>query len=64
MANYGDISLAIDPVGEFGVYLNQAPHAAFDRPYSFGEGEEIARFRRVSAVMGSTIGTGAARSSR
>jgi hypothetical protein len=59
-ATNGDISLAIDPVGEFGVYLNREPHATFDHPHSFGEGEEIARFQRVSAVMGSTIGTGAA----
>jgi len=56
----GDITLGLDDVGEFGVYLNRTPGASFDQPRSFGDGEEIARFRRVSVVMGATIGGGAA----
>jgi hypothetical protein len=56
----GDITLGLDDVGEFGVYLRRVPGATFDRPESFGEGEEIARFRRVSVVMGATVGAGAA----
>jgi hypothetical protein len=59
----GDITLGLDAVGEFGVYLNRQPRATFDHPQSFGAGEEVARFRRVSVVMGATLGTGAANSS-
>lgn len=54
----GDITLGLDPVGEFGVYLNREPRASFDDPASFGAGEEVARFRRVSMVVGATIGEG------
>jgi hypothetical protein len=56
----GDITLGLDPVGEFGVYLNREPRATFDDPASFGAGEEVARFRRVSMVVGATVGAGAA----
>lgn len=56
----GDITLGLDDAGEFGVYLRREPGASFDHPKSFGDGEEIARFRRVSVVMGATIGSGAA----
>jgi len=51
----GDLSLGLDPAGEFGVYLRRTPGATFDRPHSFGEGIEVARFRRVSVVMGATV---------
>jgi hypothetical protein len=56
----GDITLGLDPVGEFGVYLNRTAGASFDNPQSFGAGTMIARFRRVSVVMGATVGAGAA----
>ncbi|HSU16951.1 hypothetical protein [Longimicrobium sp.] len=56
----GDISLGLDAVGEFGVYLNRDPRATFDDPATFGAGEEIARFRRVSMVVGATVGAGEA----
>jgi hypothetical protein len=56
----GDISLGLDAVGDFAVYLNRRPAATFDDPASFGAGEEVARFRRVSVVTGATVGTGAA----
>ncbi len=56
----GDLSLGMDAVGEFAIYLNRQPAATFDDPASFGAGEEIARFRRVAVVTGTTLGTGAA----
>lgn len=56
----GDITLGLDPVGEFGVYLRREPGATFADPASFGAGDEIARFRRVSVVMGATVVAGAA----
>jgi hypothetical protein len=56
----GSLALGLDTVGEFGVYLNRRPAATFDDPDSFGAGEEVARFRRVSVVMGATVGLGAA----
>lgn len=54
----GDLALGMDAVGEFAVYLNRSPGATFDDPASFGAGEEVARFRRVSVVVGATVGTG------
>ncbi|MFL5540156.1 MAG: hypothetical protein ACJ8J0_14295 [Longimicrobiaceae bacterium] len=54
----GDLALGMDAVGEFGVYLNPAAGATFDDPASFGAGEEVARFRRVSVVVGATVGSG------
>jgi hypothetical protein len=56
----GDITLGLDSVGEFGVYLNREPRASFDDPASFGAGEEVACFRRVSMVVGATVGEGQA----
>lgn len=53
----GDLTLGLDAVGEFGIYLNRAPGASFDNPASFAAGEEIARFRRVSMVVGTTVGS-------
>ena len=54
----GDLALGMDAAGEFGVYLNPAAGATFDDPASFGAGEEVARFRRVSVVVGATVGSG------
>ena len=42
------------------MYLNRRAGATFDDPASFGAGEEVARFRRVSVVTGATLGTEAA----
>jgi len=51
----GDLSLGLDATGEFTLYLKQRPGASFDEPGSFSEGTPIARFRRVSVVMGATF---------
>ena len=51
----GDLSIGIDSVGEFSLYLNRVPSASFDDPASFGAGERIATFRRVSIVAGLTV---------
>ncbi|HEX6037390.1 hypothetical protein [Longimicrobium sp.] len=56
----GDLSLGLDAKGDFSVYLNRHPTATFDHPHSFGAGEEVARFRRVAVVTGTTLGTGSA----
>jgi hypothetical protein len=54
----GNLSLGMDAVGEFAVYLNRHPGATFDDPASFGAGEEVARFRRAAVVTGATVGIG------
>jgi hypothetical protein len=54
----GNITLGLDAVGDFAVYLNRDPAATFDDPASFGAGEEIARFRRAGVVTGATVGAG------
>jgi hypothetical protein len=54
----GDITLGMDAVGDFSVYLNREPGATFDDPATFGAGEEIARFRRLAVVTGATVGKG------
>ena len=54
----GGLALGMDAVGEFAVYLNHEAGATFDDPASFGAGQEVARFRRVSVVVGTTVGTG------
>lgn len=54
----GSLSLALDPVGEFSVYLQRQPAGDFDHPQSFAQGECIARFRRASVVLGTTIAAG------
>ncbi|NTX35441.1 hypothetical protein HUA78_13410 [Myxococcus sp. CA033] len=50
----GGLSLSVDPVGDFTVYLNEQrpgrPH--FDDPESFSAGRPIATFRRASVVVG------------
>ena len=56
----GDLTLGLDAVGDFAVYLNPRPGATFDDPASFGAGQQVARFRRVAVVTGATVGTGSA----
>ncbi|HEV8696017.1 MAG TPA: hypothetical protein VGQ93_17785, partial [Lysobacter sp.] len=51
----GALSLALDPVGEFSVYLQRRPAGNFDDPSSFAVGERIASFRRTSLVVGTTV---------
>jgi hypothetical protein len=51
----GDLSLGLDTVGDFTLYLKRQPGASFDKPHSFSDGEPIARFRRASVVMGTTL---------
>ncbi|WP_044559906.1 hypothetical protein [Azospirillum sp. B4] len=51
----GALSLSLDPVGEFSLYLQRQPAASFDRPASFARGERIATFRRTSLVAGTTV---------
>lgn len=54
----GALSLALDPVGEFSLYLQRRPAGDFDAPDSFAAGERIATFRRTSLVVGTTVETG------
>ena len=58
----GALNLALDPVGEFSVYLQRTPSGNFERPETFACGERIARFRRASVVVGTSLslGTGSA----
>ncbi len=51
----GDLSLGLDATGEFTLYLKRRPGASFDDLDSFSDGDPIARFRRVSTVMGTTL---------
>jgi len=51
----GALSLGIDPVGEFSLYLQRCPAGNFDDPASFTKGECIATFRRTSLVVGTTV---------
>lgn len=53
----GGLSIGIDPVGEFAVYFNPEPSGDFSDPRSFGRGTEVARFRRASIAVGTTIAT-------
>lgn len=50
----GDLSLSLDPVGDFTLYLKGDKHAraSFDHPDSFSDGQPIATFRRASVVVG------------
>jgi hypothetical protein len=52
----GTLSLGIDPIGEFSLYLQRTPAGTFDDPSSFALGECIATFRRTSLVVGTTVG--------
>jgi hypothetical protein len=51
----GALSLGIDPIGEFSLYLQRQPAGNFDDPASFAQGECIATFRRASLVVGTTV---------
>ena len=51
----GSLSLGIDPIGEFSLYLQRRPAGNFDDPASFAKGECIATFRRASMVVGTTV---------
>jgi hypothetical protein len=51
----GVLSLGLDPVGEFSLYLQRRPAGNFDDPASFARGECIATFRRTSLVVGTTV---------
>jgi hypothetical protein len=51
----GGLSLSVDPVGEFSLYLQRRPAGDFDDPASFAKGECIATFRRASLVVGTTV---------
>ncbi len=53
----GTLSLGLDPVGEFSLYLQRKPAGTFDDPSSFAKGECIATFRRTSLVVGATVST-------
>jgi hypothetical protein len=54
-ASNGALSLGLDPVGEFSLYLQRRPAGTFDDPASFAHGECIATFRRTSLVVGTTV---------
>jgi hypothetical protein len=51
----GALSLGVDPVGEFSLYLQRRPAGTFDDPASFALGECIATFRRTTLVVGTTV---------
>jgi hypothetical protein len=51
----GTLKLGIDTVGAFSVYVND--DATYDDPASFGRGECVATFERVSMVVGTTVGS-------
>lgn len=57
-ATNGSLSLALDAVGEFSLYLQRTPGANFDDPASFARGERIAVFRRSSMVVDTTLAAG------
>jgi len=54
----GALNLALDPIGEFAVYLQREPAGNFDEPATFKQGECIAVLRRISMVVGTTVETG------
>lgn len=54
----GALTLGLDPVGEFSVYLQREPAASFDDPASFAQGERIATLRRTGMVVGTTVEQG------
>lgn len=53
----GTLSLGLDPVGEFSLYLQRKPAGTFDDPSSFAKGDCIATFRRTGKVVGTTVST-------
>jgi len=56
----GDLDIALDATGTFGIYFNENPSASFDDPASFARGQRIATFERVSMVAGVSFKTGPA----
>ncbi len=56
----GGLSLAVDPVGEFSLYLQRRPAGNFDDPATFAQGDRIATFRRTSLVVDTTVAGGSA----
>lgn len=55
----GALTLGLDPVGEFSLYLQRVPAGTFDDPGSFARGDCIATFRRTSLAVGTTVGLSA-----
>jgi len=55
----GTLTLGLDPVGDFSLYLQHKPAGTFDDPSSFAKGDCIATFRRTSLVVGTTVGLSA-----
>ena len=53
----GALTLGIDAVGSFSIYLQRDPCGTFDDPSSFANGQCIATFERVSVVVGATVGS-------
>ena len=51
----GNISIGLDAVGDFSVYLNPKGGASFENPDSFSQGQRVAVLRRTSVVMGETL---------
>ncbi len=51
----GNITIGLDAVGDFSLFLNPAGGATFDDPGSFAKGQRIGVFRRASVVMGETV---------
>lgn len=58
-ASNGSLSLALDAVGEFSLYLQRIPGGNFDSPASFAQGERIAMFRRSTMVVDTTLSASA-----
>jgi hypothetical protein len=53
----GALKLGIDTVGSFSVYLQETSATTYDDPSSFGQGECVATFRRMSIVVGTHVGS-------
>ncbi len=51
----GALSLMLDPIGEFSLYLQRRPAGTFGDPASFAQGECIATFRRTSLAVDTTV---------
>ena len=52
----GGLSIGLDAVGGFSLYLLEAPGASFDDPDSFKAGTPVATFERVSMVATVSVG--------
>src|SRR2546423_21789 len=51
----GNLTLGMDAVGDFTIYLNREPCGNFDQLETFSAGEPIATLRRVGVVSGVTV---------